>query len=170
MLTLLLTPKLNNLLKVMVKDMGNQNMIHRLQCSNNHMLDQAMHHNNKAIHPHNSNIIGHRPIACHHKLPLKPQPAAGGYSQQTGQPVSAYGQQTAGYAQTVGLTTGYGQYPTTIQPDYTDPPAAATNVVAYYQGQVDPSAYAAAAGQQAYSVVPVVAQQGYVQAAPTQPG
>lgn len=100
----------------------------------------------------------------------QPQPAAASYPQQAGQPISAYGQQAAGYVQTAGSTTGYGQYPTTAQPGYTDPSAAATNAAAYYQGQVDPSAYAAAAGQQAYSAAPAVAQQGYVQAAPTQAG
>ncbi|KNA09418.1 hypothetical protein SOVF_153630 [Spinacia oleracea] len=39
-----------------------------------------------------------------------------------------------------------------------------------YQGQVDPSAYDAAAGQQAYSAAPAGTQQGYAQPAPTQPG
>lgn len=74
MLTLLLTPKLHHLLKVMVTDMGSQNMIHRLQCSNSLMLDKAMHHNNKAIHPNSSNTTGHHPMACHHRLPLKVMP------------------------------------------------------------------------------------------------
>lgn len=100
----------------------------------------------------------------------QPQPAAAGYVQQAGQPVPAYGQQATGYAQTAGSTTGYGQYPTTAQASYNDQAAAAASAATYgYQGQVDPSAYAAAAGQQAYSAAPAVAQQGYAQPAPTQP-
>ncbi|KAL2929371.1 Far upstream element-binding protein 3 [Bienertia sinuspersici] len=99
----------------------------------------------------------------------QPQPAAAGYPQQAGQPVPAYGQQPTGYAQSAGSTTGYGQYPTTAQASYD--PAAAANAAAYgYQGQVDPAAYAAAAGQQVYSATPAVAQQGYAQPGPAQPG
>ncbi|KAL2929362.1 Far upstream element-binding protein 3 [Bienertia sinuspersici] len=99
----------------------------------------------------------------------QPQPAAAGYPQQAGQPVPAYGQQPTGYAQSAGSTAGYGQYPTTAQASYD--PAAAANAAAYgYQGQVDPAAYAAAAGQQVYSATPAVAQQGYAQPGPAQPG
>ena len=103
---------------------------------------------------------------------MERQPNAGqGYTpQQQGEPVFEYGQQAAGYAQTAGSTTGYGQYPTTARPSYTDPSVAATNVAAYNQGQVDPSAYAVEAEQQAYSVAAAVAEQGHVEPAPTQVG
>lgn len=102
----------------------------------------------------------------------QPQPAAAGYPQPGGQPVAAYGQQAATYAQAAAPTAGYGQYPAAAQPGYTDQStaaaAAATSAATYgYQGQVDPSAYAAG---QAYAAAPAAAPQGYAQPVPAQPG
>ncbi|CAO2841439.1 unnamed protein product [Amaranthus hypochondriacus] len=101
---------------------------------------------------------------------MQTQPNAASYPQQTAQPIPPYGQQPTGYTQTAGSTAAYGQYPT-AQPGYSDHSTSATSAASYgYQGQVDPSAYAAAAGQQGYAAAPAAAQQGYGMPAVAQPG